>query len=228
MWLEVEEETQGQFCKKFPVPHRNRCYLHNGNAATGAAVASYRHGRFSKYLPQGLLKKYIDNQNDPEFLTHKSELGLVDAHIKDHYETMKNGTGPDTFQKVRQAWKDLTRAKENHDEEAVDKAFKAMEDALTGEEEHSTNLSELLDLLELRRKTLEAETRRLTNSESTLNLEQNLTLIGFLQNAVKEPIYAHTPPDVAKRILKEISASFGRMVGVSNDGRFGPTATVIN
>ena len=97
----------------------------------------------------------------------------------------------------------LTRAKENHDEEAVDKAFKAMEDALTGEEEHSTNLSELLDLLELRRKTLEAETRRLTNSESTLNLEQNLTLIGFLQNAVKEPIYAHTPPDVAKRILKK-------------------------
>ena len=151
----------GVFCKKFPVPHRTRCYLHNGNAATGAAVASYRHGRFSKYLPQGLLKKYIDNQHDPEFLTHKSELGLLDAHIKDHYETLRNGTGPDRFKKVRETWKDLTKAKANHDGEAVDVAFMAMEEAMIGEEEHSTNMSELLNLLEVRRKTLEAETRRL-------------------------------------------------------------------
>jgi hypothetical protein len=83
-------------------------------------------------------------------------------------------------------------------------------------------------VVDLRRKILETETRRLKDSEATLTMEQGLTMIGFLNSAIRKAVNAHTTVDIARLILVEISRDFGRLVGVSDDARSRPAAKVIN
>lgn len=87
---------------------------------------------------------------------------------------------------------------------------------------------EVREVVDLRRKILETETRRLKDSEATLTMEQGLTMIGFLNSAIRKAVNAHTTVDIARRILVEISRDFGRLVGVSDDASARPAAKVIN
>jgi hypothetical protein len=218
----------GVFCKKFPVPGRNRCYLHNGNAASGAAIGTFKHGRYSKVLPQRLLQKYETARKDPELLSHQAELRLIDAHLGELLEKIKDCNGPDVVRRAREVWKDLQAAKANHDNEGTAEAFDTLGEVLASKEGNTIGWSEVREVVDLRRKILETETRRLKDSEATLTLEQSLTMIGFLNDAIRKAVNAHTSSDIAKLILTKVSQDFGRLVGVSDDASARPAAKVIN
>ena len=218
----------GVFCKKFPVPGRNRCYLHNGNAACGPAIGTFKHGRYSKVLPQRLLQKYEAARKDPELLSHQAELRLIDAHLGELLEQIKDCNGPDVVRRAREAWKDLQAAKANNDNEGTAKAFDVLGEVLTSTEGNTIGWSEVREVVDLRRKILETETRRLKDSEATLTIEQGLTMIGYLNSAIRKAVNAHTTVDIARLILAEISRDFGRLVGVADDAGARPAAKVIN
>ena len=218
----------GVFCKKFPVPGRNRCYLHNGNAASGAAVGTFKHGRYSKVLPQRILQKYEAARKDPELLSHQAELRLIDAHLGELLEQIKDCNGPDVVTRAREAFKKFQTAKGKDDAKRTEETFKELEEVLAKKEGNHVGWPEVREVVDLRRKILETETRRLKDSEATLTMEQGLTMIGFLNSAIRKAVNAHTTVDIARRILVEISRDFGRLVGVADDAGSRPAAKVIN
>jgi len=218
----------GQTCQQRPLKNSKRCRIHGGKSLKGISSATYKHGRYSMVLPENIRKRYEAARKDPELLSHQAELRLIDAHLADLLQQMKDTNGPNVVRRAREAWKDLQAAQANHDNEGTAKAFDTLGEVLTKKDGNTIGWSEVRDVVDLRRKILETETRRLKDSEATLTMEQGLTMIGFLNNAIRKAVNAHTTVDIAKRILVEISRDFGRLVGVSDDAGARPAAKVIN
>ncbi len=71
----------GRQCQRHAVPGMMVCKYHGGRTPTGMGSPHFRHGRYSKYLPTGLVNRYVTARTDPELLSLRDEIGLVDTRI---------------------------------------------------------------------------------------------------------------------------------------------------
>lgn len=92
----------GGLCKRAPMAN-GRCRLHGGLTPSGVAAPSFRHGRYSKYLPGGLLERYRTALGDQELLGLRDEIALVDARLQELVEALPDATAAST-EEIREAW----------------------------------------------------------------------------------------------------------------------------
>jgi hypothetical protein len=50
----------GTACTQPPAPGSTRCRYHGGHSCRGAASGTWKHGRYSKYLPTGLAGRSVN------------------------------------------------------------------------------------------------------------------------------------------------------------------------
>jgi hypothetical protein len=79
------KKRDGTPCPTPPMAN-GRCRMHGGATPVGPALPQFRHGRYSKYLPERLAERYQASLEDSELLGLRDELGLVDARIADLLE----------------------------------------------------------------------------------------------------------------------------------------------
>ena len=81
-----------QQCKRNAKPGRSVCKIHGGDTPVGLAAPNFKTGRYSKYLPAGLAERYVVARTDPELLSLRDEIGLVDTRIS---EVLTQPSDPD-------------------------------------------------------------------------------------------------------------------------------------
>lgn len=80
-----------RFCKYPPLPGKTRCRLHGGHALAGPAHPNFIHGRYSTDLPTGLAARTRAGLEDPELLSLRAELALVDARNGELLASIRDG-----------------------------------------------------------------------------------------------------------------------------------------
>ena len=60
-----------------------RCAKHGGKSLAGADAPAFRHGRYSRVLPSGLLALYEQARSDPDLLNLSDELALIDGRLSE-------------------------------------------------------------------------------------------------------------------------------------------------
>lgn len=69
-----------------------RCRMHGGKAHGGPLLApAWRHGRWSKYLPEGLGDKFLEALEDPTLMQLDKDMALADALLTTLTKQMKSG-----------------------------------------------------------------------------------------------------------------------------------------
>ena len=81
-----------QRCKHHATPGMTVCRIHGGRTPVGLAAPAFKTGRYSKYLPAGLTERYVTARTDPELLSLRDEIGLVDTRIT---EVLTQSSDPD-------------------------------------------------------------------------------------------------------------------------------------
>jgi hypothetical protein len=95
-----------QRCRKYPLRGRDRCRLHGGKSLAGLAhPRPTAGGRYSKYLPSALLERYRGAMADPDALSLRDELALLDARITVLMERCRDGDRADQDKGWRQIFK---------------------------------------------------------------------------------------------------------------------------
>ena len=62
--------------------------MHGARIPIGAASATFKHSRYSKYLPARLLKRFQEALDDEQLLEIRDEIAVVDARIRmTHFPT---------------------------------------------------------------------------------------------------------------------------------------------
>ena len=80
-------KRSGERCRKPAMKGRTVCRAHGGATPRGIASPHFRHGRWSKDLPAQLAVRYDEALSDPELLSLRDEVALVDAQISTVLET---------------------------------------------------------------------------------------------------------------------------------------------
>lgn len=74
--------------------------MHGGSSPQGIAVAHFKHGRYSKFLSAQMAETYTTAIEDPELLSLRHEIGLVDSYIADHLYRFGEYVTPKDFQEA--------------------------------------------------------------------------------------------------------------------------------
>lgn len=194
----------GKPCKRGPVPGRKRCKLHGGASLAGPLSPSFKHGRHSKYMPKGMAERYEEALRDPNLTSLTAEIALTDLRVGDLLSAI-GGTG--NAKLWGEARKMLNDFKAGKTTAAAAGAVIRNLDALVDEGlTTATSWDELRDTLDLRRKLVETETRRMRDLHQLIDLRTAIAMMTQLVNEVTTRV-----SDPAVRAA--LSAHFARFVG---------------
>ena len=101
----------GAPCRQPGTGAGGRCRLHGGASLSGAASPSFRHGRYSRFLPARLLDRYVAAQTDPERLSLLAQLALLDARLSNVLSRVDSGETGGTWRALRQTYSALEAAR---------------------------------------------------------------------------------------------------------------------
>jgi hypothetical protein len=77
MRCSAHSKRSGEACHAWAVRGRTTCRMHGGTSRTGMAVNTFKHGRYSRYVPPRLENRYESARHDPTLLEPVVSCGRV-------------------------------------------------------------------------------------------------------------------------------------------------------
>jgi hypothetical protein len=194
-------------CKQPPMKGRTACRLHGGMSLAGPASATFKTGRYSKYLPSSLAAKVDAAANDPQLLEHRAEIALVEVRVGELLAAVGE-TGSTRL------WKDVdaklkaikSAAATPAGVQRMRQTLVELEDVVRAGLSASATWDELRETLELGRRLREAESKRMKDAQEVIATGFALGMMRDLVLSVKAHV---TDPQAIARI----STDFARITG---------------
>lgn len=171
----------------------------------------YQNGRRSKYAPQRIVEKAAEAMADPDILSLREDIALVDARLAD---VLTHCDGRDSAKR----WSELEKAyfeleaihtgekkikPEDHATE-LKKSLLKMKSLVRAGSEERANWAEVIDLIEHRRRLVESEQRRLEKMQQFITTQEALGIITQVLESVKR----HVPESRTRELIGQDCARF--------------------
>lgn len=205
---EAKSKQSGERCKRSAVPGRSVCTIHGGKSLAGVAAPSIRHGRYSRHLPERLLERYTDAANDPELLSIREDVALLESRLAELLERVDAGGTTDLWVELEDAWDSYQRKRGSKDADTarheVDRIIKlGGRDALAW--------SEIVAVIEQKRKLSESERKRLVDMQQLVTTNEAMLFVAAIVDAVRRHVSD-------RDTLAAISADIARLTHVRASG----------
>lgn len=189
-----------------------RCYIHNGGAPRGlASPNATAGGRYSKDLPTRVLQRYESALADPELLSVRDDIALLQGAITDLMAELKEAEArPDldailgTVEKIADNWKSWDWTK-------MDGELVRLKEAITGRQSQRQALRDIRELIREKAQLVAQENRLLADRQQMITVEQYLLGMRALGSAVRRLVN-----DAAT--LRAIDGEFRRLASVPEKG----------
>jgi hypothetical protein len=181
-------KTTGNPCKARPVKGRNRCSVHGGKTPRGAASASFKHGRYSSYLPDRLADRYAIAQADPHLLELSDDVALLDTRISDLLSQVQSSSGADRWTAIGAAVQELEWAINGLDPEALIKVLGKLKRIVRESSAEQSAWQDVIGLLEQRRRTVDSERKHRQQQQYQLTVEEAWTEFSLLLHAIRDNV----------------------------------------
>lgn len=198
---------RGEPCRYPPVPGRPVCRFHGGHYAIGSAHHSFKHGRYSSYLPSRLAPAFMRILGDTELLALRDDIALVETRIVELIGRIDTQESKGLVSALSDVHKALRAAVIRSDQVGVREGVERL-----GVVVHSAGIAfsiwdDIFKAVEMKRKLSESERERLMDMQSLITSEKAFALIGALLESVTRNV-----TDNATRIA--IEQEFTRLIGV--------------
>lgn len=170
-----------------------RCFLHGGASVKGVRHYNFKDGRYSKVMPQNLVKHYETTVNDSRLLELRDDIALVAALISDSLSDLQ-----ENYKSSLQYFK-LMATLLNEISIETDMASGQLPDILESkikqfgelfykaQAEHAKR-QELLIMVDQKRKLTESERKRLLELHSLFSAEQVMAMMGGVLSIIRENV----------------------------------------
>lgn len=165
------------------------CYHHGGRTPRGLALPQTTHGRYSKSMPTRLLAEFEQAKRDPELLSLRENIALIDARLSELLGRADTGESGENWKSLGETMHALRRAR---DEEERAQAIDAIEALVQAGQSDYAAWRGILDLHEQRRKCTESEQKRLVAMQQMMSGEQATLLIGQILHIIKRNVTDRT------------------------------------
>ena len=198
----------GQHCRRPPVPGRKRCRLHGGLSPQGPDSPHWKTGRYSRVMPRRLVEHALEALSDPDVLSLRDEIMLVDVRVADLLSRIDSGGSIPKWSAALEAWSGYQehRAIDTEDarrragecETRLARCFDDVADALALD---TVAWDEIMRCVKHRRELVESERRRMVEISATWRPEHALAYAKMVLDAVSANV---SDPVTFQRILDAI------------------------
>lgn len=203
----------GEPCKNWGMTN-GRCRMHGGKSLRGIASPSYVHGRHSKYLPTRMAERYVESVNDPELLNLSAEIALVDARVSDVLGRVDSGESGRRWRQLGSLRSEFMAAQRREDQQGM---ADALADILNGIRQGQADFeawSEVVDLLERRRRLVESEQKRRIAMQLVVKVEEAVGAMHQIADVVRGAVLEHVDDGATRRrVLGDVQHALDRYLG---------------
>ena len=202
------KQADGKICQLSPTKGRSRCRFHGGGGGgslCGVASPSFKHGRYSRVLNKDVRKKFEEAGKDQQLLSHEPELKLLDVQLDGLVGELGQGSGPEYFAHLQKSWKEYQAADSTGDEASKATSLSTMDSLIQRGGSDKDLWKEIREVIDSRRKLLEAENRRIRESQHTLTAEQIAAVIEYAVDVVDQSVKLYVDRAVARKILNKVT-----------------------
>ena len=168
----ARSKRSGVRCKNPVVEGKNVCRLHGGKSLGGIMSPMAKNLKWSKYAPKRLYRQYEETVNDPELLSLRHEVGLVDARIGDLLSRVDGGESGALWAAAKETMANFTAAKSAKDAVLMAQYIDELETLINrGLSDHAM-WTEIINSIRVRKELVDTERRRLVDMQKVLTAEQ--------------------------------------------------------
>jgi hypothetical protein len=177
--------------------------MHGGTTPSGPAHHNWKHGRYWKFLPAGLLSRARELAEDPDLLSLTSNLVAIDVHIAEVYEQLAEPARAEAWGKVHALVGCMEQALHDNSTAAMMQAFLELREvSRTGASTLALG-DQLMRLHETRRRLVRTEAARQQGEHASISIDRAVGVMVLLV----EVMFRHVrDPKVRRRIIGDVRA----------------------
>lgn len=150
----------GQRCRNWARNPTTVCRFHGAMAMKGPAVHTFRHGRYSKVLPQRLRGHFLAALNDPELENLRRQVAVCEARELELLARLDTGESGAAWRQIDKHFGLLMEAFSIGDSPEIKAQIKKVDELLTVGRDDERNWREIHENMEIRRRLVETERKR--------------------------------------------------------------------
>jgi len=203
----AKAKSTGKRCRRYAVTGYTVCQVHGAGSPKQGRPGGRPivHGRYSKRLPQKLVARYDEARVDPELLSLRDDVALLDVRISDLTDKLSTGETDNLLQSLLELCQGAVLALKGGDFDMTMKMLEEMRQRLEGQPQDGWTWTEIVGLLDQRRKLVESERKRLVELQQYVTVEQVMILVSALTKAVISHVNEHS-------VIAAIQAEFGVLI----------------
>ncbi len=183
--------------------------MHGGASPLALASPNYKHGRYSKYLPDRLLPRYYEMREDQALLELKEEIALLDTRIAELVGRLDRGESGGAWGRIAGAWEEASTALVLNDQRQFKRAWGQLGLIIEAGNTDYAGWQEIQSFVEQRRRLAESERKRNIEMQTTIRLDQAMVLVTALVSSVRNHV---SDPSILSAIEQDIL----RIVGTAD------------
>lgn len=196
-----------------------KCRMHGGNAAKGAATSGFKHGRHSKFLPSHLDDLYREALSNPDLLDMADHIALLEAKIQDVLATQSAEGAVPRWSDLAKAFGSLETALLSGDIKEVVPGLEAMHKILEAGVKWDDTWTQVQGLMEQLRRLTDTEIKRKRELNQMIPVERVVVLMAAVGEAVKRNV---TDPAQIAAVYRELALLHGSDNTGNGKPRFAP------
>lgn len=184
----AKSKRTGERCQRFAMEGSTKCYHHGGKRLLGPMNPSFKHGRYSQYLPAHLQDDYKAAVTDTELLDLTANVGLVDVRLQDLLRKLADGESLESWSSLGNLLGPLQQAIIDRNGTRATALMNQVLAAWQAVYDDSVVWKEIIDVTEARRKLVESERKRLIDMDLVITADRAYMLVAFLQDIIMRHI----------------------------------------
>ncbi|MDM7940158.1 MAG: hypothetical protein QUS07_07440 [Methanothrix sp.] len=200
----------GERCKAQAVTGRTVCKNHGGKTPVGIAAANFKTGRYSKYLPDNLIEKFKESQSDPELLSLRDDIALIDSRLGFLLERITKLKTEELWEELNDKMDDLEDTTYTGSIQDIQKGIREIKTLLSNGTDARKTWVEIYGVLEGRRRLVESEEKRLVSMQQIITTERAMLLLAGITDTIKRHVTDVRQLDAIANDLRRLVASTTR------------------
>lgn len=189
----------GVYCQKPPLKGRTRCRLHGGLVPRGDALPQYKHGLYSKALPKNLRDEFKRLVNDPELLSARAEVALLQIRLKQLASRVGSNSSIEGWKRLRDTFAEFRAANAAGDAPRMLEALNTIQQTIDGAVADDEAWSDLVEAVERATAVGAREWRRLADNQQMATYDQ----VRLIVMSIAEAVMLHVKDQTARAAIAE-------------------------
>lgn len=202
-------KADGERCRQPVRSGWTVCKYHGAGSSDAPAGRPPVTGRYSHHLPTRYIKNYEDYLADPNLLSMREEMALLDVRISELLVKLDTADAPAAWTRINVATLGLEKALADGKFDNLSSIAESLRDAITAHRDDKDTWTEVVSLIDQRRKVADVERRRIEAAKRYLTLQEANAMLAYFVTSVMKHV---SSPTERSRISEDLRIFAGSKV----------------